>query len=331
MPTAATEPIAPAAVAIAGTIQQAGNPIADRGWEPSFTNIVPFEDLTRQVGHFLFSTVISQDPTAPYEIEAKIGKICEGGTRDRMTGIPVRTETILSDSTDISFVSQLEIDQHKAINDKLNECVLDSKRPSSATGKPRVPMEYKHTKEVDCFYELPVNEMNALPPTVRQWVRKNSARYRPKVRVTRNGKTGDLLAAIVKTRIADLNVLCPQSEFDYRISVNIEQKYDGDVNALTRCIEMNHLTQEQTPSPDRRKDRLSYRHQFCQIDLTQVKSDAKESRPSHELEVEIDTAALREQGQLTAEGKPSRYEDYIKVFLDNVRTLARAIPSSGYT
>lgn len=45
-----------------------------------------------------------------------------------------------------------------------------------------------------------------------------------KIRVTKDEKTGEIKegGVIQKDRLADLNVYCPQGEFDYRISVNVE-------------------------------------------------------------------------------------------------------------
>lgn len=43
----------------------------------------------------------------------------------------------------------------------------------------------------------------------------------------------------------------------------------------------------------------------------------------HELEIEVSSAAVREQGQLVLAGQPNQYEDLIRGFVDNVRILAR--------
>lgn len=278
--------------------------------------------------------ISSSDPMAPFEIEAKIGHICDYGTRDRIS-IPVSTEAILGHQNEVHFESQLQIEQHAAINEMLNKALLESKRPSPINGKPRIPMEYKHTRQIDTFYILPVEEIRNLPPSVQHYVRLQSGRRPPRVRVTRDEKTGEIIAAIVKTRVADLHVFCANNGFDWRISVNLEHKYEGDISGLNRETEPVHQPHQQlmhnrepVVKPERRKDRVSYTHQFCQIDLTQVKAVAKDARPGHELEVEIDAEVLREQGRLAVERKPNRFEDYVKVFLDNVRILARAVPPS---
>lgn len=45
----------------------------------------------------------------------------------------------------------------------------------------------------------------------------------------------------------------------------------------------------------------------------------------HELEIEVSAAKVREQGRLAKEGQITQYEDLVKGFVDNVRTLARVI------
>jgi polynucleotide 5'-triphosphatase len=46
----------------------------------------------------------------------------------------------------------------------------------------------------------------------------------------------------------------------------------------------------------------------------------------HELEIEISTAAIREQGQRAAAGEANEYVSLVEGFLDNMRVLARAVP-----
>lgn len=98
-----------------------------------------------------------------------------------------------------------------------------------------------------------------LPPAVRAEL---NPRHTVKVRVTQDQKTSQLLAKIIKARVADLDIYCPQSVLDCRISVNLEMRYDGDIDGL--------LSGEGTRLPDRNKDRLSYTQSHYQIDLTQV-------------------------------------------------------------
>lgn len=46
----------------------------------------------------------------------------------------------------------------------------------------------------------------------------------------------------------------------------------------------------------------------------------------HELEIELSTAVLRQQGQRAAAGQPNEYLALVDGFIDNVRLLARNVP-----
>jgi polynucleotide 5'-triphosphatase len=119
---------------------------------------------------------------------------------------------------------------------------------------------YAHRRERDTFYELPRTAYATLPGCVRAVL---NSRHTVKVRVTYDQKSGQLLAKIIKARVADLDIYNPQSLLDCRISVNLEMRYDGNVDNLVSSAESMRL-------PDRNKDRLSYTHSCYQIDLTQV-------------------------------------------------------------
>jgi len=53
-------------------------------------------------------------------------------------------------------------------------------------------------------------------------------------------------------------------------------------------------------------------------------SQPVEREKSHELEVELsDIESLKVEAENATEGRPSKYEDMVRVFVDNVRLLAR--------
>lgn len=141
------------------------------------------------------------------------------------------------------------------MNNFLNEAVKAS-LPHTNPG--RIPLSYAHKKERDTFYEVSPSE---LPPVIRQNL---NPRHKPRVRVTTDQRTGEVLAKIVKCRVADLDIVSPRTWVDFRISVNLEISYDGEVNHLP-VIEMGG-----GKARDRNKDRMSYRHLAYQVDLTQV-------------------------------------------------------------
>ncbi|KAI4097582.1 MAG: hypothetical protein LQ344_000315 [Seirophora lacunosa] len=303
-------------------------------WEPTITNVIPAEELTREIMNYLFQSVVQMNGVAfgpaggsapgrgaVVEIEAKIGQIIDKNTNDRLR-LPVMTECMLS-RTDpnlrTAFRSSMTAAQHSRLNNFLNGALKASKPapPGEAPKKARVPLDYVHTYETDAFYDLSQHALSTLPPSVQNYLDR---RNKPKVRITTNQKTGQVTAKIIKVRISDIEIYSPQTPFDWRVSISLEVNYDGDLKELAEPTEGRGGTR-----PDRNKDRVSYKHSHYQIDLTQVKSAEGSSgvEKEHELEVEISSAAVREQGLLVLQRQPNKYEELIKGFVDNVRTLVR--------
>lgn len=123
-------------------------------------------------------------------------------------------------------------------------------------------MSYVHTYECDTFFELSQAGVLGLPTSIRTLL--NPRHSQVKVRITTDQKTGKVLAKIVKVRIADLDIYSPRTAFDWRVSINLEMNFDGDMNELVEPQGRNGRRAE------RNKDRMSYRHLAYQIDLTQV-------------------------------------------------------------
>lgn len=237
-------------------------------WEPSINNIEPHEELSRCIADFLFMHVVQQtdpafassSPTAPIlEIEAKIGNLIDKSTNSRLR-LPIRTETIF-DADDpswrIQFRSSMNDRQHRLINDFLNHCFK-----AANAGQERLPMTYVHTKEKDTFFELPADRYKSLPPSILETL---NPRHKLRVRVTTDLKTGQITKKIVKARIADLNVYSPKTAFDWRVSVNMEMPYEGEMEGLYPLG-----GGVGSGEGDRNKDRVSYKSLVYQVDLTQV-------------------------------------------------------------
>jgi len=226
--------------------------------------------------------------------------------------------------------------QHSKLNDFLNVQVTAT-HPSNPAAKGRVPIQYLHRRETDKFYNLPQAMLDSLPTIIRERVNPRQV----KIRVSYDQKTNNMLAKIIKARIADLSIHNPQSELDCRISVNFEMRFDGDVeDIIAAAVGERH--------PDRHKDRLSYTQGPYQIDLTQVTQNVAvhvriDSRvmptsltmfrqgnsrieKEHELEIEVSTESVREQGQRAASGQPNEYPLLVEGFLNNVLVLAKEIP-----
>lgn len=143
------------------------------------------------------------------------------------------------------------------MNNFLNDAV---KASMPHTDPNRIPLSYAHKKERDTFYEVSPSE---LPPVIRHNL---NPRHKPRVRVTTDQRTGEVIAKIVKCRVADMEVSSPRTNVDWRVSVNLEMEYEGEVQNLT----VVDATGVKGGCGERNKDRMSYRHLAYQIDLTQV-------------------------------------------------------------
>ncbi|QKX53690.1 uncharacterized protein TRUGW13939_00770 [Talaromyces rugulosus] len=303
-------------------------------WEPSITGKIPYEEVTKSICDFLFKEVVlrkdlaagaagaaATGSMATLEIEAKLGRLVDKDRGERLR-LPIMTECIIhreGSGFRTAFESSMSLAQHRAMNTFLNDAV---KASMPQPGSPRIPLSYAHKRERDTFYEISANE---LPPVIQHHLHP---RHKPKVRVTTDQKTGELLAKIVKCRLADLDVYSPSTCVDWRISVNIEMNFDGDIRHLQVS---DGGGARGRGGVDRVKDRMSYRHLAYQIDLTQVGMAEGPSKNDfeHELEVEISAAELRRQGNLVMSRDDSnQYEDLVKGFVDNIRILARAIPNA---
>jgi hypothetical protein len=83
------------------------------------------------------------------------------------------------------------------------------KNGSSGPPKPRrIPISYKHTKQIDSTYMFP---------------HEGNSRAAQKFRVTRNAE-GEVLATIIKENLGHLNIFSPRTAFDWRVSINNERK-----------------------------------------------------------------------------------------------------------
>ncbi|MCJ1308854.1 mRNA-capping enzyme subunit beta [Agyrium rufum] len=316
-------------------------------WEPSIINVTPFEEVHRMISDFLFREVVMRDDVgsgapgsgAALEIEAKLGQLIDNDTGFRLN-IPAMTETIINTSalntsrTKIAFRSSMSEMQHRNFNSFLNESLKESlgmsTRPpgpsgaTSSTPGSRIPMSYVHTRERDVFHELPSHLEHQLPASIRQ-----SLRHRAKVRVTTDQKTGAELAKIVKARVADIDVYSPRTPFDWRISVNLEMKWGGDVADLgPGASAADGVNGGGGGMKGRDKDRMTYRHLSYQIDLTQVKSmdgslTQQNAEKEHELEIEVAADEVRKQGLALQQGRTNNFQELVKGFVDNCRVLSR--------
>jgi len=207
--------------------------------------------------------------------------------------------------------------EHKAMNAFLNSALQASKMEERHG---RVPMDYSHPKSRDSFRPLSDTGYDALPPAFRRHA--GEKRKDLKLRTTTNLATGEVEARIVKSKMADLHIFNPAGDYDCRISLNLEANMN-----LPHLAPYTDLFDEWAPgeraSPDRMKDRMSYKHLVYRIDLTMV-SVSKALPPKFELELEVEGQVLREQMRLMSGGEGEHaFADLVGGFLDNATFLMR--------
>ncbi|KAJ3495059.1 hypothetical protein NLG97_g3666 [Lecanicillium saksenae] len=291
-------------------------------WEASITGVKPYEEMSRAVADFLFIHVINAQDAQEissrgieFEIEAKLGTLIDKDTNHRVEKL-IDSECVLRDTGRVAFQSSMTEAHHKAFNEFLNHVVIQTD-PRAPNGKNRVQVHYKHRREIDKYFELPLDMQARIPGCVRS---RLGTRKNVKARVTYDEKTGEVLNKIVKARVADIDLHMPKCPMDCRISINLEMNWDGSVEELEQVA--GQPTQGIT---DRRKDRLSYKQGNYQIDLTQVTMPNGQGRgdKEHELEIEVSASAVIEQGRRAMAGESHGYQELIEGFVDNVRVLAR--------
>jgi len=203
-------------------------------------------------------------------------------------------ETILATKgADCHFESNMTAMQHKHYNGLLNSLKEASDKP----GYHSSPIAYTHTHLVDSFY---------------------ATGDREKIRVTRNEKTGQVLATVKKVRLGNLDIYSPKQAADWRVSVNIEVPVPHPLGSATHT---------------RRKDRISYSHEEFSIDLTQVQSygaqGSQQPEILHELELEfanpqlLAAAAAKRGDDNSPEPEQSAFDELVRAFVNNARILAR--------
>lgn len=201
------------------------------------------------------------------------------------------------------------------MNEFLNKAIRDSKQPG------RVPMDYEHRYETDSFAALSPAGYDALPPSIS----KRHFDHPPKLRTSRNDKTGQVIARIIKMHLGSLHIFNPQEPYDCRISMNLEVNLDRPDLDPDELIEQ---ATEAKPAPlSRKKDRLSYKHLAYSIDLTKV--ETRGFAPKYELELEVDSSLLREQMQRMQSGQEHAFTDVVSGFVDDATFLMRQRPAAG--
>jgi hypothetical protein len=85
-----------------------------------------------------------------------------------------------------------------------------------------------HRYESNQFYELNADGIRVLAPTITPFL---NPRHKPRVCVASDRDTLKPTTRVVISRIADIEVFNPPSDFDYRISISVESP-----RMVTICI-----------------------------------------------------------------------------------------------
>ncbi|KAK0536999.1 mRNA-capping enzyme subunit beta [Tilletia horrida] len=301
----------------AGTATAAGQGAdGSRPFERTMFSYDPIDEFTATVADWIWFHAQGQPNI---EIEAKIGTILDRSTGQRLF-MPVMTETILLENTDgIRFVSQVTTPHHSAMNKLLNQLVTYTNAKNYSGTK----VNYQRQMETDYFHKV---DPSILPPGLLESIPRpkgfeGNTEREDKLRFTRDrdGKPKHN-HALIKRRLASLEVFCPKRAYDYRISINTETPVPMPA-------------QDSKPTYWREKNRMTYKHELVQVDLTLVNSTnpMSGSELSHELEIELQDA-----NKLLAAGQEARgdgvsqdwtpYDDMCHIFLNNIRMLLRNIP-----
>ena len=307
----------------------AGLPIHPFG--STYCNTVPADEVTRKVADFLYMAIgqlLDVLPSTNIEIEAKLGRIINRDTEDRVI-LPVQTEAVMTPNPNglrTIFRSSMTEEEHMHFNKHLNTASISVPGPNGKT--------HERIQEIDSFWQLPRAEAIAnIPAHLHSYV-LGPGNAPVKVRISHawndTGRASEK-ACIIKRRISNIDIYNPNWPFDWRISVNIEYQYTGNRSALEPAVEGNG-----TRAADRAKNRLKYFYSVCDIDFTKVTAVPAGEVPGsaswedneHELEVELHSARLYEQLDLMRRRSPAtRYEDLVRMLVDNVRVLTRSCGS----
>ncbi|KAF2651643.1 mRNA triphosphatase CET1 [Lophiostoma macrostomum CBS 122681] len=291
------------------------------GFERPLTNDVSiYDEVVRKVCDFIWKNVVENQVLqeavregprcCQIEIEARWGQIIDRQLNTRLQGLH-DSECILRSSVAEStkFESTMSLQQHQKMNRFLNEHTSKSQKLDANR------IVHKHTKEIDAFYELDQHGFKTLAPAIQNIIHQSRSKQR--IRVTRMQDSGQIVAKIIKQRVANLEISSPQTEWDYRIGVNLEIQYPGPVETLPPVVEHG-----QTPESMRRiKDRVSYSfNKAYQVDLTQVSQGPNKN---HELELEVDAGMLLQAADNIKQGRPSDFESLVTGMMNNLRVLSR--------
>lgn len=245
------------------------------------------DDRVRYVVNFMLEYVNS-----PYvEIEAKLGSLIEHAQSERAVDLlPIMCETPLRPDSNkhTYFKSEVSMDIFSKLNTRLN------KRVEVTSNQKEGSVQYLRTNELAIIW----------PNKIRE------------IREKRPGPNGEDVYETVKiqnkTRLGDLNMLCPNRYADVRYSASSETD--------------SEIPQNAQPVSQRLKDRISYKFEFLSVDITSVERldySTKQTTSTCEVEVEIDSSKdlFQEVCKYRNNDNSSRLFDIATSLVNTVRLL----------
>ncbi|MCJ1427990.1 mRNA-capping enzyme subunit beta, partial [Sticta canariensis] len=289
-------------------------------WEDSITNSIPSHESIGHLSEFLYNEVVGRyivdgppETGTAVKVEAKIGRLVYQDTNTRIR-LPVTGETVVNRDlgSRVNFKSSITQEQHLSSNGFLNKTFMASQKPkidsaSPTTTTPRIPMTYVHAHEIDTEYELSGASFLSLPWSIRAWLKSHHSRAR--VLVTTDEKTGAFIRGIIKVCLAHLDVYSPRTEFDYRVSINLEMPMGDEWRSMVAAAAATDVK-----PPHRNNDRLSFKHLLYQIDLSRFTSAGsnKTTETAHELSVTVSTAKVIGHGLLRCDSRRNEFEKVVR-------------------
>eukprot|EP00178_Gracilaria_changii_P009535 TRINITY_DN2783_c0_g1_i1.p1 TRINITY_DN2783_c0_g1~~TRINITY_DN2783_c0_g1_i1.p1 ORF type:complete len:431 (+),score=66.15 TRINITY_DN2783_c0_g1_i1:137-1294(+) len=249
------------------------------------------DDRIRHVVDFILKHVNSNE----VEIEVKLGQLFEKENGLRATTVlPVKCETSMDPKTNqgTRFESNVGEKAFYTLNNTLNKRVELTERET------KNKVHYTRTKHLDVHWPGKVRETKELRKS------PDGSEYYQTIRVQS------------KTRLGDMNVICPLSLLDMRYSASLEKDAQIPPNS--------------TPSRQRMKDRISYKYEYLSIDITCVTMESlagqAEGQRTFEVEVEIDSVAnlFQEVTKYRRGDSTSKLFDIATCLVNTVRILQEA-------
>ncbi|KAI0566038.1 mRNA triphosphatase Cet1-like protein [Gracilaria domingensis] len=249
------------------------------------------DDRIRHVVDFILNHVKSDK----VEIEVKLGVLFEKQNDVRAINVvPVKCETSISpeNNHETRFESNVGESVFYTLNNALNKRVELTERET------KNKVQYTRTRHLDVYWPGRIRETKQM--------RENPD----------GSESYETIRVQSKTRLGDMNVMCPMNLLDMRYSASLEEDAEVPPNS--------------SPIRQRMKDRISYKYEYLSIDITCVTMESMgaqtEGQRTFEVEVEIDPSAnlFQEVTKYLQGDGTSKLFDIATCLVNTVRILQEA-------